>query len=382
MNKKSFYVSAMVVCLVAVGAWHLGRSSKADENPPADLRNARRSQDLPETGREVKFTADSVASRTTGAVRMTPEMARERLSEIMANTPDITKKSAACADVISELCRNGYTNEAWDLIDSGYGTVRDSQLAAFFSGADLDNQSLLFKIEGLEKHEITLGMLGYLHRIKDDGMHDKLSSPEFQAFIDSLRAKNMLTGVDTALSVTLRTQLAESDASANRSLLESASLMNSSGLIGTYSMMDLVYRADIGDAFEKWEFVERIDPAEQENRRAQNVRVRLISELVRQDAAKALGTILQTPGKQGFADLSNAMEEWMSIDADGASKWVLANRPGLHQGKQNAVANALFTKALNFGEYDTARQWAESMHDPKMKANMMRALEARGAASQ
>jgi len=321
--------------------------------------------------------AISAAKRnTSGKSTLTPEQAKLEIEKILATTPDITKRSAACADIISALCKNGFTEEAWNLIDKGYGAVRDSQLAAFFSAGELERPALLSKMEELKGEEITPAMLGYMYGLKGGELMSALTLPEFKKFAAELRAKKMLTSLDAAISVSLSGQFREGDQTGNLAILEDAAFMRESGLVSATTMLYLITKADTGDSFKNWDYITKIDQKEQENPRAQKMRVQVVSDLVHQDASKALGLLVDVPGKQGIADLSNALEAWTNIDATGASKWVFDNQGSLSEDKQMAIANAMFTKALTFKQFDTAKQWADTVSDPNMKANMLKALDA------
>lgn len=309
---------------------------------------------------------------------LTPERAKELIDQFFQKSPDIGERTKFCNAIIQSLCEQGYTEEAWNLIDQNSGQIRSNELFSFFAAAKLSSGDLLGRLATMDS-DLSDCFGGYLKRYRADQLGTVLSSPELDDFFRKLgpdKTRQLNIGTMTALALQMSLPEGPSDPAP---VLQSAAQLNASGILGSDAFISLVGKGSNLNAFDKWSYIKEVDRERESTPQTRKNRDKLISEMVGSNGPAALSAILESSGRQNREDIEAAVKSWVNIDSKGVAEWNQKNQSSMTQESRNIVASAFSSEALNSLEFDTARSWADQIKDPESKANAIKLIEEKMA---
>jgi hypothetical protein len=381
--KRKFSIRIMVpltvgLVLIAASIFHFSRDSESGK--------AGRETKVLTTDREADQSSDQVyKGQRSGKGKLqgsslTPEKAATLVADFNAKTRDINQRALFSSDLIIKLCKNGYAREAFDLIEKDYGRVRSNQLVNFFTHADLPREELLSMIPNMDfKADAETCLRGFTLRYRPEELGDVLTSPEVGSLMSSLGDRFPPQAMSSLVANSLNSALLDGSSDPGK-IVDTGLHLNSEGLLDAAQLLNLISKVP-GGAFEKWNMILGVDPKTSWTGDSRNKRNGVIAEMVLSDGPQALSKILESSGNHRADDLRKAIGSWNEADPSAAANWYSQNRSGLNPDDQGAVASTFAREAMISSEFEGARQWAELINDPKLRAETLKAIEGRIAAS-
>ena len=335
---------------------------------------------LPKPSHESSPASPAVKSRgIRNDSKLTPELAKSRLDEFLSKEPNLLKRTKFSIDLIQQLCLNGFSEEAFQLLDPNYGMVRSNQIGALFTFADLPNSELLRRMgEVCVFREDKEGAVrGYIDRLKVGELVEGVSDPEFQAAL----SKGPLLSPAT-LSHTLATALhfiyaasKDVNTASRPQLLKASKELIEKGYLKPFDFIQIATEGPPGNEFERWEEIQEVIPPgtliSGSTTSALNPGQSLVSRMVMSDGPRTLDNLLKA-GDYQSAD--HAIMQWTHSDPSGATKWYESNAGKLTPDQNNAVSSAFASTALSSAEFDVARAWAGKVQDAKSKEDLLKKI--------
>jgi hypothetical protein len=327
------------------------RFSREDRSGGVDLRG------------EFAMTRDS----------LTPEQAREFLERSRTEIANLDDRSFFAHSIIRCLCDLGYAEEAWNLIDEGYGHVRSKQIDAFFGSRSLPLAFRLRMLETLGGEEDRSQALG--------GLLLSMSSEELvELDFRKLNAKSRRerTTIESVLAMTLQEfhELEIENGAANAAaLLRKAGDFVDDGILG-FGELNRILQSDwLGDGFNHWDFIRSRRWSEKQDG-YRKTRALVIGEMVKADADRAIHEVLAYENRNpGASILVETMSAWFEQDSRGANEWASANLPSLPRGQRQRMICALANVALEFRETESALRYAELVEDVRICGELLKSIE-------
>lgn len=311
------------------------------------------------------------------AEAINPDSARRLIDSFDSRNQDITERSRFAANLIKQLCENGFSREAFKLIDEGHGQIRKWQLSTYFEHANLPDRELLDMMTGLDfrsgKH---VAFIGFVARCKPEQLAAMISSSDVQEFLKF--SKFSLDATSIALSTSLQSALAMVDKNHIDSILKVAEDLRGKGLLTPSDLVVIANHFNAGDAFSRWSLVESITSGAGVSDDVIAQKNQVLAAMVRADAPKAISKILES-GDRAESDVGVIIDNWATIDSSGAAKWYQTNRATLSTQNRGFVAAAFSSIAMRSLDFDSARLWTAEVEDPKKQASIYQMIDAKEA---
>lgn len=318
----------------------------------------------------------------SGVKGSVPESAADRLAKFMAGHPNINERCDFVKQLITELCSEGRDEEAYALIDPNSGQLRAIGMFSFYSSARLDKNRLMGMVKREAFHDLLPAFHGYMRGFGIDQLKAEAESSRLADFRRERGADMPSDLIECAIAETLASRLAEAGHLESLDAIKLASDLAEDGAIKSYQIYEIVGKDKNLDPFEKWEFLKPIDPMDaQQGDQAIKVKIRekLIDSMIRADGGKAMGEILNHQSPSQASDVTAAVRVWNALDPAGVTGWFQQNQSILSPGGKTLVATTLSTVAAEYGEFDSARQWANQIQDPLGRAEALKLVDEKAA---
>ena len=344
-----------------------GPSASKDEG----LARKSASPDPSHESSQTSPTADAKGKRSGS--KLTPDLARSQKEQFFSRNPNAGERIKFACDLIQGLCQNGFSEEAFHLLDTNYGMVRSNEIATLFKFADLPNSELLRRIEEISVYTGNKedALRGYVGRFKLDELVDSISDPEFQATL--LKGERLRS---SALSFSLAMALSRFGGEGNPQFSQTARDLIGKGYLKPFDFVKIsTESSSSGDPFERWRRIQEVIPAgtltNGSPTSSGNPGQSLVSQMVLGDGPRTLNTLLEV---EDYASVNHAISQWTHSDPSGATRWYESNSSQLTPNQNNAVSSAFASTALSSAEFDVARAWAERVQDPKSKEDLLKKI--------
>lgn len=371
-------ISLTIACVVVwlVDPFTIDMKSGSESSPPHSAKKEMRANAADTRASNSAIIGMELGDYPEINSSLTPELAKKLKAEFFLRESDIGKRCLFSSMLISQLCENGFTEEAWDMIDREYGDVRGGELGTFFNKANLPLNVLLNKIPALDVHgDKSTAFSAILTRYDLKDLEKLLSSPEMVSFMNQNMKDKFGLQVSGSVSVSIQLAIHEKSGEEFKNILEIASRFNSSGLLDANDLMLILSKSDrIQNAFEKWDIVEMVQPVSRYEPDTRRQRDDLIYTMVRSNSSLAMNQILESGGVQKTNDIHAAIRAWTAMDSKGASDWFRANRANLSSENSNKIASAFATEAMNSAELEGAQLWAGQITDAQLRAETLAAI--------
>ncbi|RYD24425.1 MAG: hypothetical protein EOP88_00015 [Verrucomicrobiaceae bacterium] len=300
---------------------------------------------------------------------MTPELARTLLAKVKAENKDINERALLCAVILGALTKSGHVDEAWNLLEESPGTVRTMEIGMLFQTDKLPLETLLAKLGELTDPDD-----------RRNAIHGVLvSRPGEIAQMDFSRFQIETSGQKQAVFGTFVTALLkfskEKDPVASDAIFVKVLELAKSGTIEPRDL-DKALEIDYGmDPFRKFEILgglkEGFTPADIERYRARGV-----PNMIRADMDKAMKLLSTDPqSRYSVPILSKAVTTMYQADPENANKWVTSNLSTIDPATGQRLIVSVGQTAIRNGELATARQWAEHLLNPGVKAQLLKQID-------
>ncbi len=271
--------------------------------------------------------------------------------------------------IIGQLCRNGYTKEAWALIEAEPGIVREKGLGGFFRDADLPQAEILSLLDPLPPQERAAGMFSYWSRFTAeefaamDLSSFQLRSPEeSRAFIKTM--EELMTGTVDAMNP-------QAGAGVRDALLSMVVGQANNGTIEYNTITTLFGKDPVKDGFAYWDALKQVKP---ELRATQTKGMAnyagpdamLIRAMAAQDPQKTLAmTMISGSHEANYIHI--ALGQWVQKDPSQARGWVDQHFSTMTPDQKERVAVAFIRGQVSRGEFEDAAQWSPYITNPRWK---------------
>ncbi len=379
--KRSIIVTLVLINLIGVVVFvsrkvdkKLSTSSK--EIPPWLINHLNKGKDKQNWE---SVTPDGLtANEQREGAPLTPNLVRLSLKNYDKSCNDAHGRNLLLGDFVKELCKNGYANEAFDLIVPGYGDMRKEQLKSFFNLAQIDQDQMVGFLKKCEmKEDLSSALFGYFTRLSPEDLVSVMSRPDMAQILAGAEKVGETTNVSSWLSAGL--QAAKFKHNSDDSVVTGA-VMNlySEGHLKPSDVMIIAKYNDPKDIFKKWDQLKSLTSAdEQEQKGLREKRELMISTMITADRANAMKQILANDGDdaQNFKDVQAAIRSGLRGDAQGIAGWYKSNKSDFTQKQQSMVAASFAKEAGEAGEFDVARQWAEQIEDPEGRTAILKIID-------
>ncbi len=289
------------------------------------------------------------------AASLDPEKAKAMLERDRLEEKNVNVRAENAYNIINQLCLNGYTDEAWALIDESSGKVRESGLSGFFRDANLPKEELLSRLDTLQLQDRAMGLVGYWTRFTPEEF-TKANMADFPLKSANERGafrSTLMKMIDAAYDP----KNPEASKWVRHDLLSLAAAQANAGMFRYGEFAELINKDPSKDGFTQWEVLKTINPelkAGQDSLLGPEAQA--IKAMVTQDPEKAMSRATVS-GTQEAKFMHVALTEWLAADYDHAERWYQANRGSFDQFFRDRSAVAFMRTAAKRGEYQTALNW-------------------------
>lgn len=372
INKQSIGIFLGVLAAIIVGTGVSQLSKNHTSKDETTIHKTPPSKDpLHEAARSATDRPKSKRSASSGS-DLTPELAKSKIDEYFSKTSDLGERVKFSCEILKQLCENGFSEEAFQLLDANYGLVRENEILTLFALADLSNSELLGRIDEVStfKGDKRLAMKGYLNRFKLDELVKNVSDPEFQAMLSRGEKLSSYT-LSSAVADSLELMPMKSRGATKAQFLETSKELVEKGFLRPPDFVAIADGSLSDDVFESWKLIQGVIPSGtliSDDDDGDNLGESLITKMVMSDGSRTLDGLLKA---EDYRSVDHAITQWTHNDPSGATKWYESNAGRLSPNQNNAVSSAFASTALQSFEFDAAKAWAEKVQDPKSREDML-----------
>lgn len=309
---------------------------------------------------------DEIAS-LTDTLNLDRGSALDILKDIKNEISDITIRASLSGTVIETLVRSGKPEDAWELIDNGYGITRDFQLRAFF--AVYQGNDVIEKLASIsDQNELNRSLSGYLSArsldeiknldLGNSNLQGSISKPLANA-LSMLLARGGAPGSDPILS-----------RAKNLEIIKSAAGMVLNGTISKVDFNAIMNDEKMLSAEETFSAIDSSFAGKHETISSQDLnRIRKDSatKLLYTDPLGAIESSIKYSDNDNSNWASSTMNHWLLIDNQAATDWFTKNQARLDTNQRDQVISGFVEHAVTFKEKDTARLWVEQVSNEKTR---------------
>ena len=286
------------------------------------------------------------------AATLTPAKARELLEFDKLNEPNLEVRAERAWRIINQLCQNGFSQEAWEMIDRDQGIVRQLSLNGFFRDANLPKGEILGLLNGLEKKERATGLSGYWDRFApEEFVHLNMSEFEIRSPEEKAALRQTL---EAMIGRAFDSDNPEIGKVIRQDLLNLAADQIGLGVFAYSDIGKMLGQDPSKDGFAYYEALQRVDPAYRRNQDTlKGTDAQVVRAMVTQDPQRTMDmTLVEGSWVKGKGYV--ALEKWGTMDYRAAEEWYRRN-----EGKADRDSSAVaFMRACDtLGRLDEALQW-------------------------
>lgn len=292
--------------------------------------------------------------------------------------PNLQERAGALRDLIFEMCKNGLTDEAFDITRNyDAGSVRDSMIIGFFNGqADTDPAVVINRMTQLDESghgdDLFTAVHGYFRTLNPSQFREFINREDFGALASEMeaRSKGKFQGELAAYFAGSMFVLPSDELAP---YVTAAREMFSSGLIAHNDLVRIVASANNLSGIDKWKaFSDMEGPP---NVQTAFYRDQVVNQMVAENPAEAISALVASEHDPENADLKRALEAWGQMEPRAALNWWTANQDELPGPKRDAVAAGFAQSAIDEGSREIAKEWAQLISDPEIKASLLKTIE-------
>jgi hypothetical protein len=303
---------------------------------------------------------------------ITTDQARVLLERVKTEVKDIRHRATLSATILSSLCQQGHAREAWDLLESAPGLVRQKSIGALFKDDPAPITSMLARLERLSDPKDRIQAMGNLVR----GRTDEILKVDFNSVsVISAQEKQALASA-IASAINQDPIDRRQDPAAARRLVEKALELYQQGKIATDGMAGIFNNTHAGDAFAQWDMIGRlkheVKPVDLEQ-----LYGGVVQNMIKAEPDRSMTLICSNPtSKESTQVITWGIGIFYGVDPNAANAWITSHLPSLDPATGQHVINSVAGVALEKGEYDTARQWADQIVDEERKIQLLEKINA------
>lgn len=296
---------------------------------------------------------------------LNPEKARELLEQNALNITDVEQRAEKAWHIISQLCRNGYTNDAWNLIEATDGAVRQKSIGGFFRDADLPDDELISMLDTLKTADRSSGLYNYWSRL----------TPEEFAALDMKRFP-LKSGFENGaferligdlLNECFNPENPHAGSSARAGVLTNVVAQTNAGMVSYWQVANLLKKDPSRDGFLYWEATKNVSEQARAGQRSfDGTDSQIIRVMTAQDPERTLA-MSSTPGTREHAYFHIAMMEWLNKDFKSGEAWYEKNVSNMIPEDVDRSAVAFARASVRAGNHELGEQWIAKIQSHRWK---------------
>lgn len=311
-------------------------------------------------------------SRNTKLEFLTPEKAKELLEICKNEETNVTAQITQSCAILRQLCENGFSAEAWTLIDDGPGTLRNNEISTFFQATKFESaesiQNYLSKL--ISPRERNYSIYGLLQG-------NATTALAMDSTIIPGRSKEEKMGYVFGISDLLKDTETPS-ATATLATERTIQLAASSNL-DPIDLLRIFDSSIVGDSFANWETVEKYSQSFDQIS-LEKVHSGLASRMIARDPVQAMDLICENPAtKYSYPVLSTAVKEFYRVSEDGANSWITNHLDSVDPATAQRLISVVAQEANRNREFETSRKWANRILNAEVRQQLLDQVTEREA---
>lgn len=303
------------------------------------------------------------------ASTLTPAQAKAMLERDKLEEKNIDARAERAWQIINQLCLNGHAREAWDLIETEPGGVREKGLGGFFRDADLPAGEMIAMMNELQNRERSSAYYNYWSRFTPE----EFTKMDLSAF--TMRNPIEFGAYRRAMEDMLTDSYDEKNPEASKwvrhDLLAMALKQSIDGGMNYAEFKAFLAKDPSKDGFTYWEVLKGATPeirADQlmGSRNYDGTDSMVIRAMAIQDPTKTMEMTL-IPGTHEANYIHIAMGQWLEKDFGNAKTWVDGRYATFTPEQQERTAVAFVRAQVARGDYKSAAEWAQKITSPKWR---------------
>ena len=303
------------------------------------------------------------------ASTLTPAQAKAMLEQDKVEVTNVDLRAERAWQIINQLCLNGHTREAWDLIETEPGGVREKGLGGFFRDADLPAGELISMMNTLQNRERSSAYYNYWSRFTPE----EFSKMDLSAFTMRNRIEfgAYRRVMEDMLTDSYDAKNPEAGKWMRHDLLAMALKQSIDGTMNYAEFKGLLSKDPSKDGFTYWEVLKNATPeirADQlmGSRNYDGTDAMVIRAMAIQDPARTMELTL-IPGTHEANYIHIAMGQWLEKDFSNAKTWVDGRYASFTPEQQERTAVAFVRAQVARGEYESAAEWGRKITSDKWR---------------
>jgi hypothetical protein len=298
--------------------------------------------------------------------RITALEALNRIEKYNETNKNIGDRAKYAADMVTLLCMNGQIEEAWQIIEPDYGSVRSSQIFAFFKNGNFDiEQVLLYSRRFTDSADTFNGVYAYLRSKNLDGLLQLRSNSGF-AELESFLQKKQQANNNLSYLVAGALRCA-SEPISDIQRLDSAKTLYRDKVLDIKELVTFIQPTIQENAFDAYDFLKTNAVSDLQTQAGKTILRETISRMIEIDADKSIKTLIDDAKGDASREVAIGFEMWSAQDSRDSYDWFIANQLKLSEPQRSSVAMGFFKSAINAGEIEGAVKWNAYITDPRLR---------------
>lgn len=291
---------------------------------------------------------------------------------------NITERSIRCAEIMKALCKAGRVDEAIALLYPEPGQVRNYEISAIFSNCQLNYTDALLRIQTLGADDDASTAIGaYLRdNVEIAKLNEFLGNEDFKRLADRIAKQfpgylsNEIAGF---LELNIKRQLLNDETNPNsyRNILDVATTYRKTGVLDDAGLMQVLSACSNTSTFDKWEMIENLVGPAPANSDTDVERKRIIKEMITEDAAKTVETILKSNSQDLTEDTAHLVKEWGNVDSNALTKWYESQKDKLTPSQKDDFSYGFAMVADSFNEKEQAIRWVNMIANDQLRKKVI-----------
>lgn len=343
--------------------------SRPDRARPASVsdRTSREERPADPGRRYFKLPDDPEWKRL--AKTLNPDLARDMLERSKTEDTNIDARAEKAWLIINLLCQNGYTDEAWNLIDPEEGEVRHKGLGGFFRDADLPKSELLSLADGMTGRDRAASLFGYWSRFSpEEFVKLDMAETPLRSWSDTGAFRR---AVEEVISQAFDPKNPEASKWLRHDALAKAVELANGGTFPYSDLKTILSKDPSKDGFVYWDAIKNVSP---ELRATQTQGMNnyngtdsmIIRAMAVQDPKRTMEMTL-VPDSHESKYIHIAMGQWLEKDFTNADTWVRQQLPNFSEDQQERTAVAYIRAQVARNNFEEAEKWLPLIQNRKWK---------------
>jgi hypothetical protein len=311
------------------------------------------------TGRPISVADESELAST----HMTPELARILLDRVKSEVASVGDQARISSVITMALCRQGFSAEAWDLVEENPGGVRELQIGTLFLYDQRPLNILVHQLNSLSDPNERVQALRALIVSRPV----EISGLDFR----DIPLATKLERIHVAASIANAINNASHDPTTAKTLLDKSIQLVREGHLTAGNLISILQRDPVNDGFNQWSALANLNNVTDTNE-LDRIRSAVVKNMVKSDAAKAMAVLSSSSAtKLSYPLLREAIFTMYEVDEIHANEWVNTQLPTVDPETAQRIIASLTQVSIRSGEFDTARQWASRINNTTIRNQVL-----------